>query len=56
MAGFVIEGVPTMVVDGKYAALGDSFADIIANTDMLVAKERAQVRTTHPAPAKHSGN
>jgi hypothetical protein len=51
---FVIEGVPTMTVDGKYVALGDTFEDILANTDMLVAKERAQVRTTHPAPAKHN--
>jgi protein dithiol oxidoreductase (disulfide-forming) len=51
---FGIEGVPTMTVDGKYVALGDTFEDILANTDMLVAKERAQVHATRPAPAKHN--
>jgi protein dithiol oxidoreductase (disulfide-forming) len=48
---YAVEGVPTMAVDGKYKALGDTFADILSNTDMLIEKERAQL---HPAaPAKH---
>jgi protein dithiol oxidoreductase (disulfide-forming) len=54
---FAVEGVPTMAVDGKYVALGDTFEDILANTDLLIAKVRAQLRTAHPAaaatPAKH---
>ena len=45
---YQITSVPTMVVDGKYAALGDSFADIIANTNELIAKVRAE----HAAGAK----
>jgi thiol:disulfide interchange protein DsbA len=51
---FGVEGVPSMAVDGKYLALGDTFEDILANTDMLIAKERAQLRAAHPAPAKHN--
>jgi protein dithiol oxidoreductase (disulfide-forming) len=37
-----ITSIPTMVVDGKYAALGDSFPDIIANTNALIARARAE--------------
>jgi thiol:disulfide interchange protein DsbA len=48
---FAVEGVPTMAVDGKYVALGDTLENILLNTDMLVAKERAQLRSAHPAPA-----
>lgn len=43
-----VEGVPTLAVDGKYVALGDTFPDILANTDMLIAKERAEQRKPHP--------
>ena len=45
---YQITSIPTMVVDGKYAALGDSFPDIIANTNELIAKVRAE----HAAGAK----
>ena len=40
---YAVEGVPTMAVDGKYVALGDTFADILSNTDMLIDQERAQL-------------
>jgi protein dithiol oxidoreductase (disulfide-forming) len=50
---FGVEGVPSMAVDGKYLALGDTFEDILANTDLLIAKERA-LHAAHPAPAKHN--
>jgi thiol:disulfide interchange protein DsbA len=36
-----VAGVPTLAVDGKYVALGDTFPDILANTSQLIAKERA---------------
>lgn len=39
---FQITGVPTMAVDGKYVALGDSFTELLANTDKLIAKVRAE--------------
>ena len=39
---FQITGVPTMAVDGRYAALGDSFTELLANTDKLIAKVRAE--------------
>jgi thiol:disulfide interchange protein DsbA len=51
---FGVEGVPSMAVDGKYLALGDTFEDILANTDMLIAQERVRLRAAHPAPAKHN--
>ena len=47
-----IEAVPTMVVNGAYAAIGKNFVEILANTDRLIA----QVQTEAPAagtPAKH---
>ena len=43
-----VEGVPTLAVDGKYVALGDTFTEILANTDQLIAKARAE----HAAAAK----
>jgi protein dithiol oxidoreductase (disulfide-forming) len=43
-----VEGVPTLAVDGRYVALGDSFPEILKNTDALVAKVRAE----HAAAAK----
>jgi protein dithiol oxidoreductase (disulfide-forming) len=43
-----IEAVPTIAVDGKYVALGDTFPEILANTDQLIAKARAE----HAAAAK----
>jgi thiol:disulfide interchange protein DsbA len=49
---YQITSIPTMVVDGKYAAMGDSFADIITNTNELIAKvraERAAGAKAHPA-------
>jgi thiol:disulfide interchange protein DsbA len=39
---FQITGVPTLAVDGKYVALGDSFTEILANTNKLLAKVRAE--------------
>ncbi len=39
---YKIEGVPTLAVDGKYVALGNSFEKIITNTDALIAKVRAE--------------
>jgi predicted DsbA family dithiol-disulfide isomerase len=42
-----VAGVPTMAVDGKYVALGDTHEQILANVDALVAKVRAQ----HPTGA-----
>jgi thiol:disulfide interchange protein DsbA len=44
-----VAGVPTLAVDGKYVALGDTFQDILANTSQLIAKERA----SGAALAKH---
>jgi thiol:disulfide interchange protein DsbA len=48
---YSVEGVPTMAVDGKYVALGDSYAQILVNTDQLIAKVRA-ARAAVKAPAK----
>jgi thiol:disulfide interchange protein DsbA len=45
---FQITGVPTMAVDGRYVALGDTQLELLANTDKLIAKVRAE----HAAAAK----
>jgi thiol:disulfide interchange protein DsbA len=45
---FQITGVPTMAVDGRYIALGDTQLELLANTDKLIAKVRAE----HAAAAK----
>jgi len=47
---FQITGVPTMAVDGRYVALGDTQLELLANTDKLIAKVRAE----HAAAAKAS--
>jgi protein dithiol oxidoreductase (disulfide-forming) len=47
-----VEGVPTMAVNGEYAAQGQTLAEIIANTDKLIAKVRAE-RASAAAAAKH---
>ncbi len=38
---YEVDSVPKLVVEGKYVILGDSFSEIIANTDKVVAKVRA---------------
>jgi protein dithiol oxidoreductase (disulfide-forming) len=45
---FEITGVPTLAVDGRYVALGDTQLELLANTDKLIAKVRAE----HAAAAK----
>src|SRR5579863_2833218 len=45
---FQITGVPTMAVDGRYVALGDTQLELLANTDKLIARVRAE----HAAAAK----
>jgi thiol:disulfide interchange protein DsbA len=45
-----VEAVPTMAVDGRYVVLGQSFADILANTDQLITKVRAERAAAKPAP------
>jgi protein dithiol oxidoreductase (disulfide-forming) len=45
---FEITGVPTLAVDGRYLALGDTQLELLANTDKLIAKVRAE----HAAAAK----
>jgi protein dithiol oxidoreductase (disulfide-forming) len=37
-----IEAIPTLVVNGKYAAKGDTFAEMLANADKLIARVRAE--------------
>ena len=39
---YQVSGVPTMAVAGKYIAMGDNFTQILANTDKLIAKVRAE--------------
>jgi thiol:disulfide interchange protein DsbA len=39
---YKVEGVPTLTVDGKYLVLGDSFQQILANADAVIAMDRKQ--------------
>ncbi len=47
-----ITGVPTLVVDGKYTALGNTLSELLANTDKLIAKVRAERAAAAPARKK----
>ncbi len=37
-----ITGVPTLVVEGKYVALGNTLSELLTNADKLIAKVRAE--------------
>lgn len=45
-----VDGVPTLAVDGRYVALGNTFPEILKNTDALIAKVRAE-HAAAPKPA-----
>src|ERR1700674_1772839 len=47
-----IEAVPTMAVNGEYQAMGKNLAEILANTDRLIAQVHTEARAAGPA-AKH---
>jgi thiol:disulfide interchange protein DsbA len=47
-----IEAVPTMAVNGEYLAMGTNLAEILANTDRLIAQVQTEARTAAPT-AKH---
>jgi thiol:disulfide interchange protein DsbA len=49
---YQITSIPTLVVEGKYVALGNTFSELLANTDKLVAKVRAERAAAAPAAAK----
>ena len=49
-----VDGVPTLAVDGRYVALGNTFPEILKNTDALVAKARAE-HAAAPKPAAKKG-
>ncbi|MDR0777327.1 MAG: thiol:disulfide interchange protein DsbA/DsbL [Azonexus sp.] len=39
---YKIEGVPALAIDGKYLAGGQSFDEMLANADKLIAKARSE--------------
>lgn len=39
-----VEGTPTLIVDGRYRILGGSMAELLGNTDAVIAHVRAQRR------------
>jgi thiol:disulfide interchange protein DsbA len=47
-----IGAVPTLVVNGEYAAMGNNFAEILANTDRLIAQAQTEARAAG-TPANH---
>lgn len=47
---YQISSIPTLSVAGKYVAVGNSFTEILANTDKLIAKVHAERAT--PAAKK----
>jgi protein dithiol oxidoreductase (disulfide-forming) len=47
-----ITGVPTLVVEGKYVALGSTLSELLTNTDKLIAKVRAEHAAAVPANKK----
>lgn len=55
-----VDGIPTVAVDGKYVMLSPGqaadehavFVQVLANTDLMIAKVRAESHAAHAAPAK----
>jgi thiol:disulfide interchange protein DsbA len=47
-----VEGVPTIAVNGEYVALGNTLAEILDNTDKLIARVRAE-RAAPTSAVKH---
>jgi protein dithiol oxidoreductase (disulfide-forming) len=43
---YKVDGVPALAVDGKYLILGTSFEQLLANTDAVIAKVRADRAAT----------
>jgi len=48
---YAVGGIPSMAVNGEYVALGNTFAEILSNTDKLIARVRAE----RPAPRPAAG-
>lgn len=46
-----VNSTPTMIVDGRYKAAGESFEEILANTKLLVERARAARQAASAAPA-----
>jgi hypothetical protein len=38
------DAVPTMAVNGEYQAMGKNFAEMLANTDRLIAQVQTEAR------------
>ena len=47
-----IDAVPTMAVNGEYQAMGKNLAEILANTDRLIAQVQTEARAAAPT-VKH---
>ena len=47
---YQITAVPTMAVNGEYLAQGTTFAEILDNTDQLIARVRAERASAKPVP------
>ena len=45
-----IEAVPTMAVNGEYLAMGKTLAEILANTDRLIAQVQSEARAPGTPP------
>jgi len=45
-----VNSTPTMVIDGRYIAVGKTFEDVLRNTDLLIGRARA-ARRAAAAPA-----
>jgi protein dithiol oxidoreductase (disulfide-forming) len=50
---YKVEGVPGLAVGGKYVVMGNSFEQMLANADGLIAKVRAERASSATAAAAH---
>lgn len=46
-----VSSTPTMIIDGRYVAVGKTYEDVLRNTDLLIGRARAARQTMAPAPA-----
>jgi protein dithiol oxidoreductase (disulfide-forming) len=50
-----VDSIPTMAVNGEYVAHGNSYVEILSNTDKLIARVRAERAAASGAASKSGG-
>jgi thiol:disulfide interchange protein DsbA len=49
---YTIDGIPALVIDGRYLALGNTHEEMLANADKVIAMVRSKAKPAAAARAK----